>query len=76
LSGAAFPGLPGVVIGRNDHISWGVTNTGADIQDLFVIEEIDATSYAFNATARAFTTRVETIKVKVGSSLPHYSRST
>ena len=31
--GASFVGLPGVVLGRNMHnISWGVTNTGADVQ--------------------------------------------
>lgn len=30
--GASFPGLPGVVIGRNSHIAWGVTDTGADVQ--------------------------------------------
>merc|ERR1712054_553349 len=37
--GASFAGLPGIVIGRNDHIAWGVTNTGVDVQDLYVMEE-------------------------------------
>lgn len=45
--GATFPGLPGVVTGRNDHIAWGVTNTGVDVQDLFIMEG-NATHYRWN----------------------------
>lgn len=39
--GATLPGLPGVVIGHNGRIAWGVTNTGPDVQDLF-IERVNA----------------------------------
>lgn len=38
--GATMPGMPGVVIGHNEHIAWGVTNLGADVMDLF-LERID-----------------------------------
>ncbi len=34
--GFTFPGFPGIVIGHNDRIAWGVTNVGPDVQDLFV----------------------------------------
>ncbi|MBC8249842.1 MAG: penicillin acylase family protein, partial [Anaerolineales bacterium] len=34
--GASFASTPGVVIGHNDHIAWGVTNLGPDVQDLFI----------------------------------------
>ena len=34
--GATLPGLPAVVIGRNDHIAWGVTNLAPDVQDLYI----------------------------------------
>jgi penicillin amidase len=34
--GATLPGAPGVIIGHNQHIAWGVTNTGPDVQDLYV----------------------------------------
>jgi penicillin amidase len=34
--GASFPGVPGVIIGHNDSIAWGVTNLGPDVQDLFI----------------------------------------
>lgn len=36
--GYSFPGVPGVVLGHNERIAWGVTNTGPDVQDLFVEE--------------------------------------
>ncbi|BBM00781.1 penicillin amidase [Microbulbifer sp. GL-2] len=34
--GATFPGLPFIVIGRNDSIAWGVTSMLADTQDIFL----------------------------------------
>lgn len=34
--GFSLPGTPGVIIGHNQRIAWGVTNTYADVQDLFV----------------------------------------
>jgi penicillin G amidase len=41
VNGFSLPGAPGVVIGHNDRIAWGITNLGADVQDLFV-ERVDA----------------------------------
>ncbi len=43
--GATLPGVPGVVLGRNQRISWGYTNTGSDVQDLYV-ERVDAAGRA------------------------------
>lgn len=34
--GASFPGLPGIVIGHNERIAWGVTNLNPDVQDLYI----------------------------------------
>lgn len=34
--GASLPGAPGVVIGHNSRIAWGMTNVGPDVQDLYV----------------------------------------
>ncbi len=34
--GASFPGAPGIVIGHNKHIAWGVTNAVSDVQDLYI----------------------------------------
>ena len=35
-AGATMPGLPGVVLGQNEHIAWGFTNTSPDVQDLYL----------------------------------------
>jgi penicillin amidase len=32
--GVSFPGVPLVIIGHNQHIAWGLTNSGVDVQDL------------------------------------------
>lgn len=34
--GASFPGTPGIVIGHNQHIAWGLTNAVSDIEDLYI----------------------------------------
>lgn len=34
--GFSFAGTPGVIIGHNSKIAWGVTNVGPDVQDLFI----------------------------------------
>ncbi len=36
VSGVSLPGLPLVVIGHNQRIAWGMTNTGPDVQDLYI----------------------------------------
>jgi penicillin amidase len=36
VAGATLPGVPLVVLGRSDAIAWGFTNTGADVQDIFI----------------------------------------
>ena len=38
--GVTVPGTPFVVIGHNGRIAWGLTNTGADVQDIY-IDRID-----------------------------------
>lgn len=36
VSGASFPGAPGVVMGHNESIAWGMTNAYVDVQDLYL----------------------------------------
>ena len=36
VAGFTLPGLPFVLIGHNQHIAWGGTNLGADVEDLFI----------------------------------------
>ena len=36
VAGVTLPGLPFVIAGHNDHIAWGFTVLGGDVQDLYV----------------------------------------
>ncbi|MFG6114886.1 penicillin acylase family protein [Halobacillus sp. MO56] len=35
-SGVIFAGIPGIILGHNEHIAWGVTNVGPDVQQLYL----------------------------------------
>ncbi|MSQ63399.1 MAG: penicillin acylase family protein [Betaproteobacteria bacterium] len=62
--GATLPGVPAVILGRNERIAWGMTNTGSDVQDLY-IEKLDAAGgYLAPEGPRAFQVIDETINVK------------
>jgi penicillin G amidase len=64
--GATLPGIPTVVLGRNDRIAWGFTNTAPDVQDLYIerLNPADRTQYQTPDGWASFRTRTETIKVK------------
>lgn len=61
--GFAFAPVPGVVIGHNNFIAWGVTNVDPDVQDLYRIRvhPEDPLQYEWNGTWRKMTTHEETI---------------
>ena len=64
--GATLPGTPIVVLGRNDRIAWGFTNTGPDVQDLFIerLDPKDSNRYLAPDGYRNFLVRREAIRVK------------
>jgi penicillin amidase len=64
--GATLPGVPSIVLGRNAHFAWGFTNTGPDVQDLY-IERLDgAGNYLTPEGPKPFALRDEVIKVRGG----------
>jgi len=66
VMGATLPGLPFVVLGRTLGVAWGFTNTGPDVQDLY-LEQLDAArpgQYRTPTGWAAFETRTESIRVK------------
>ena len=76
--GATLPGIPAVLLGRNDKIAWGFTNTGSDVQDLF-IEELNPENeneYRTPDGFAAFELREEVIKVKARDDVMMTVRST
>ena len=64
--GATLPGVPAVILGRNDYIAWGFTNTGPDTQDLFIekINPEDPAQYKTPDGWQGFETREEIIQIK------------
>ena len=66
IAGATLPGLPGVVMGQNEHIAWTLTNTGPDVQDTYLerIKPGDPAQYQTPEGWARFSTRQELIKVK------------
>lgn len=64
--GATLPGVPSVVLGRNDRIAWGFTNTGPDVQDVFIekIDPADSTRYQTPDGWARFETVREVIQVR------------
>ena len=81
--GATLPGLPFVVLGRTAEVAWGFTNTGPDVQDLFLEQINPANPGQYRVPAPAgqtawadFTTRTETIAVKGQPDVTHVVRST
>lgn len=65
VTGVSLPGVPGVVIGHNQRIAWGMTNLGYDVQDLY-IESLDLNTgrYQFRNTIEQARVETETIAVK------------
>lgn len=66
VAGATMPGLPLIVLGQNADLAWGFTNTGPDVQDLY-LEEVNADDpgrYRTPDGSAAFETFEEVIRVK------------
>lgn len=62
VSGFAFAGMPGVVIGHNEKLAWGLTNLGADVTDFF-LERVDENTTRLDGANVPITERTETIRV-------------
>lgn len=64
--GVSLPGVPGVVIGFNENIAWGVTNVGHDVSDFYRIQWVDEAKkqYKLDQETKHVTVRIEEIKIK------------
>jgi penicillin amidase len=78
IAGGTVAGTPLVVVGHNDHIAWGFTTTGSDVEDLFIekIDAADPTHYLTPDGSAAFTIREETIAVRAAAPVAMTIRST
>ena len=66
--GIGAPGIPGLISGRNEFVSFGVTNAYGDSQDLF-IEESDGDLYMEKGKRISLKKRKEVIEVKDSSDI-------
>lgn len=68
VSGFTFAGMPGVIIGHNQQISWGLTTSYLDVQDLY-LEEVRGDQVRVNKSWQPLQRRTEEIRIK-GESEP------
>ena len=78
LIGFTFAGVPGVVIGHNEHIAWGVTNQAVDVQDLYIerVNPGNPNQYEVDGEWVDFEVRTETIEVAGSEPVSFDVRST
>jgi penicillin amidase len=78
VAGFSFAGVPGVVIGHNNRIAWGFTNTGPDVMDLYIekINPDNPNQYEVNGKWVDMIVRTETIQVGGGAPVTLNVRST
>ncbi|QCB45540.1 penicillin acylase family protein [Hydrogenophaga sp. PAMC20947] len=71
--GATLPGTPFVVLGRTPEVAWGFTNTGPDVQDLYLEQlhpqdpqryRVPSVDGSTEPVWASFDTRTEVIRVK------------
>lgn len=69
--GVALQGAPGVVIGFNEKVAWGVTNTAADVMDWYEIKFKDSSKkeYWHDGKWKPTTMRIEEVKVRGGETV-------
>ena len=70
VSGVTFPGVPGIVLGHNEHIAWGATNVGPDVQDLYRETFNDKGEYKTPTGWEKVVIRKEEIKVRANPLSP------
>ena len=68
VTGFSFAGIPGVIVGHNERIAWGVTNVGPDVQDLYIerVNPDNPNQYEYMGEWRDFNVIEEVIKVNGG----------
>lgn len=61
--GMDVPGVPGIAIGHNDYLAWGLTSGVADTDDIFY-NSTDGDVYLMDTTRQSFNSVNFTLKVK------------
>jgi penicillin amidase len=64
VSGVSLPGVPGVVVGHNQRIAWGITNLQFDVQDLYLEKMDENGRYLYKGQVEQAQQERELIQVK------------
>jgi penicillin amidase len=66
--GVALPGCPGIVIGFNKDVAWGVTNVGSDVMDFYQLNfnNSEKTHYRYKEKWMPVIKYIEEFKLKSG----------
>ncbi len=75
VAGFSFAGFPGVIVGHNAKLAWGITNMGADVTDFFV-ERVRGETYLRDDEWKDLDVHTETIRVNGGNDIPLEVRRT
>lgn len=69
--GVSLQGIPGIIIGYNEDLAWGVTNVGHDVSDWYKLQwtNPERTKYSLDGEIREVQKRIEEIKIKGKPSL-------
>ena len=65
VAGASVVGAPGVAVGHNDVVGWGVTNSGADVVDLYLEDDLGAALSGASGDGGAADAAVEVLEERI-----------
>jgi penicillin G amidase len=75
VSGGAFPGVPGALVGRGKHVGWGVTTVGYDVTDeyneVLTTDALLNPAVVYQGKIVKLTQVHYTIKVRGGTDVPY-----
>lgn len=72
VAGIAFPGIPAIILGHNEHIAWGATVAGYDVSDAYAETlTADGTGVIFQGSTVPLETIDEVIKLQSGAPITY-----
>lgn len=65
VSGVIFAGIPGIILGHNKDIAWGVTNVGPLVQDLYIERVNPDNAHQFEYDGKYYDAEVVEHNIKI-----------
>jgi len=70
VMGVSFPGAPGITLGLNENIAWGITNVGHDVLDWLIVHwKEKGKSFYYENEVHEVVWKYDTIDVKNGDAV-------